>query len=91
MSFQSPYPRPDLEQATGPQCPACHARAGKKVTFSWWGGIVGPGVMSLHKCQACGCQFNSKTGKPARNAIIAYVVIVNVILLLVLALLFWPH
>jgi hypothetical protein len=74
--FQSPYPRPDLEQASGPVCPACGCRATKKVKYTWWGGVVGPGLFNLMKCDACRCQFNAKTGKTALKAIIVYNVVV---------------
>lgn len=74
--FQSPYPRPDLDHGTGPACPQCGSRATKKVKYTWWGGLVGPSLFSLMKCEACKCQFNGKTGKPALQAIIVYNVVI---------------
>ncbi len=73
--MQSNYPRPTPNIPNAVPCPQCGQVAGKRVKFAWWGGAIGPAIMSLTKCQACGYQFNAKTGKPTKNAIIAYNVI----------------
>ena len=84
--FVSPYPRETPQQPAGTPCPRCGDRFAKKVKFTWWGGVVGPGLLKLVKCPSCGGQFNEKTGKSALTAIIVYVVTVN---LVVLGLLLW--
>ncbi len=70
------YPRPHLE-GQGPICPKCQGNQTREVKYTWWGGLVGPKMMNLQKCEACRFQFNRKTNKGVLNAIIAY----NVILL----------
>ena len=84
------YPRPNLELARGEPCPTCLSRATDRVKFTWWGGAVGPWMMSLTKCRACGTQFNSKTRKPVGSAILVYNVIAIAITLFVLAMIFRP-
>jgi hypothetical protein len=71
----SPYPRPNLDQATGPACPKCGSQATKAMKYTWWGGVLGPRMFNLAKCSQCKCQFNSKTGKDALTAIILYNVV----------------
>lgn len=65
------YPRPHL-QGGGPACPSCGSTQTKEVKYTWWGGLVGPKMMNLQKCENCRIQFNRKTNKNALNAIIAY-------------------
>ncbi|MFI5385826.1 MAG: hypothetical protein ACHQ50_06865 [Fimbriimonadales bacterium] len=60
----------------------------RKIKFSWWGGVVGPGIMNLMKCESCGCQFNGKTGRPALKAIVAYNVVIYLLMLVVVLWLF---
>ncbi len=50
-------PRPET-------CPACGSRRSSKVSFTWWGGALGPGLFSQVKCSECGQNYNRKTGKP---------------------------
>lgn len=83
MAAPSNYPRPAPQGFNGLQCPSCQQTAGKPVSYTWWGGVIGPALFSLTKCQACGYQYNRKTGKPTRNAVITYNVVVGVITLLV--------
>jgi hypothetical protein len=54
-------------------CPRCQQCDAVKVSFTWWGGIVGPAMFSHVKCRACGRTFNGKTGKPNDTAIAIYV------------------
>jgi len=70
-SAPSNYPRPN-----GAVCPQCSASPAKEIKYTWWGGLLGPKMMHLHKCQSCGFQFNAQTGKATKNAIIAYNLVV---------------
>lgn len=79
------YPRPHLTSPQGPQCPSCGSNDAAKVTLTWWGGVVGPRIMNLHKCRDCNCRFNSVTGKPADRAILAYALVGLAVALLVVA------
>lgn len=44
--------------------------------FTWWGGFIGPRILSHVKCNSCGEQFNGKTGKSNTVGIIIYTVVV---------------
>ena len=44
------------------ECPSCGQSKAKKVSFTWWGGMIGPGILNHVKCQACGTSYNGKTG-----------------------------
>ena len=56
-------------------CPKCHGAA-EKLKFTWWGGILGPKILTHVKCLACGYKYNGKTGKDNTTGIIIYSVIV---------------
>ncbi|MBN9120541.1 MAG: hypothetical protein J0I06_15550 [Planctomycetes bacterium] len=45
-------------------CPSCGSRRSTKVSFTWWGGLVGPAIFSLVQCKRCRQQYNNKSGKP---------------------------
>jgi len=64
-------------------CPKCRGAA-EKLKFTWWGGILGPKILTHVKCLACGYKYNGKTGKDNTTGIIVYSVVV---LLLCMALL----
>ncbi len=55
-------------------CPQCGSTDVKKVTYTWWGGALGPFLFKLVKCNACGTEYNGKTGQSNRNNIIIYIV-----------------
>jgi hypothetical protein len=55
-------------------CPNCGQTNAKKVNYTWWGGALGPSLMTHVKCQSCGAQYNGKTGQSNQNNIIVYVV-----------------
>ncbi len=53
-------------------CPTCSSKEAKQVGFTWWGGILGPRILSHVKCQECGTKYNGKTGKSNTTGIIVY-------------------
>ena len=53
-------------------CPECSCRDADKVSFTWWGGLLGPALLTHVKCQECGTAYNGKTGKSNQTAIIIY-------------------
>ncbi len=72
------------EQPEPETCPSCGSRRSKKISFTWWGGAVGPAIFSLVKCAECGQQYNRKSGKPfGWLPIIVYSVVVGVIALVI--------
>lgn len=60
-------------------CPSCHCPFGKRVGFTWWGGILGPKLLTHVKCVQCGKAFNGKTGKSNDTAITIYLIVSLVI------------
>ena len=50
-------------------CPNCGSTNSAPVPFTWWGGRVGPKLLSHVKCQKCGQTFNIRTGKTNTAAI----------------------
>jgi len=67
----SNYPRPHFS-SDGIPCPQCGQPAGKTVKFTGWGGLVGPRLLNLTRCQACRFEFNAKTGLSTKKAVWAY-------------------
>ena len=57
-------------------CPKCGEQNATKMSFTWWGGVVGPKILSHVKCGLCGAQYNGKTGKDNTTGITIYSVIV---------------
>jgi hypothetical protein len=53
-------------------CPKCQAVNAEMVSFTWWGGVLGPHLLTHVKCQSCGTAFNGKTGKSNDQAIAIY-------------------
>ena len=62
-------------------CPKCNSAKAEKMSFTWWGGIIGPGLLTHVKCADCGAQFNGKTGRDNTTAIIIYTIVVALIVL----------
>ena len=68
-------------------CPKCRGAA-EKLKFTWWGGVLGPKILTHVKCTACGYKYNGKTGKDNTTGIIIYSVIVAVLCLGLVAVMF---
>jgi uncharacterized protein (DUF983 family) len=64
-------------------CPFCQASDPKPVNFSWWGGILGPKLLSHVRCMQCGKTYNGKSGKSNDTAIAIYLAISLVILVVI--------
>ena len=58
--------------------------ANQKVGFTWWGGVLGPKLISHVKCQDCGTAFNGKSGKSNTLPITIYCVVTLAIALVVI-------
>ena len=53
-------------------CPKCGSTHATKVKFTWWGGALGPNLLTHVKCQNCGTEYNGKSGKPNQTNILLY-------------------
>lgn len=60
-------------------CPFCNAANAEKVKFTWWGGLLGPKLLTHVKCLSCNKSYNGKTGKDNTTNIVIYSVIVAVV------------
>ena len=58
------------------------------MSFTWWGGVIGPKVLTHVKCLRCGHAYNGKTGRDNTTGIVIYSVIVGVIAFGLVALMF---
>jgi hypothetical protein len=63
---------------TGPYatCPECGERGdARRVSYTLWGGFVGPWLLTHVRCNNCGAAYNGKTGNSNTTAIVLWVVI----------------
>jgi hypothetical protein len=73
-------------------CPHCeNAGHAKPVSFTWWGGVLGPNLISHVRCKKCGTCYNGKSGQYNTTAIIIYVLVSFVIGTAVFYLLFFSN
>jgi transposase-like protein len=61
-----------MDRTGKPLCPKCGEAAAKKLSFTFWGGALGPALFNAVKCMNCNTQYNGKTGMPLTRAIILY-------------------
>jgi len=79
---KNPYQAPDVAQSPKTvagdsdfaPCPSCGQRNAKKVGWTFWGGAIGPSLLSHVRCE-CGTAFNGKTGKSNTTGIVIYVAV----------------
>ena len=77
--FQPPAAPTDAYAETA-KCPKCGRTSSSKVTFTWWGGLLGAKLFHVVRCNACSKQYNGRTGASLTGVIIGYQVIVVAIL-----------
>lgn len=53
-------------------CPLCSSTTAKKITYTWWGGAIGPRMLNHVQCVECRYKYNGKTGRSNRRAIVIY-------------------
>jgi hypothetical protein len=71
-------------QGSYADCPNCDAPGdASRVGFTWWGGILGPRMLSHVRCNDCGTCYNGSSGKSNDTAILIYVLVSLFITLLV--------
>ena len=62
-------------------CPKCRSAGVERMKFTWWGGVIGPKVLTHVKCPGCGYKYNGKTGRDNTTGIVIYSVIVGIVAL----------
>ncbi len=67
-------------------CPVCGSQNVAPVTYTWWGGVIGPKILHHTKCKDCKHTYNRKTRQTNTKAIILYSVIIFVVMF---AVTFW--
>jgi hypothetical protein len=72
-------------------CPKCSSTDARKVSFTWWGGVLGPWLFNHVKCCDCGATYNGKTGKSNNGAIAVYTLVGIVIGILLLVAFIWSQ
>jgi len=60
-------------------CPQCGSTKIQKVSYTLWGGMIGPRVLNHVRCLDCKATFNGKTGKSNTRAIALYLLVTLVI------------
>ena len=63
-------------------CPKCGQANAKQLSFTWWGGLLGPKILTHVKCESCNAKYNGKTGKDNTVGIIIYTLVVGFFVLL---------
>ena len=69
-------------------CPKCGNTFASKIGFTWWGGMLGPSLMTHVKCYRCGNAYNGKTGQSNAIGIAIYIAVTTVLGILLLIVLF---
>jgi hypothetical protein len=86
--YQQPPYQPNQMSANGyVPCPRCRMPEPQPVKFTWWGGVLGPKMLSHVKCGQCGLAYNGKSGKSNTTGIVIYSVVGAVIVMVIFALL----
>jgi hypothetical protein len=67
-------------------CPNCSGTRARQVSFTWWGGLLGPSLLTHVKCEDCGTAYNGKTGRSNTPGIIVYSVVAGGLALVLLFL-----
>ena len=61
-------------------CPKCGGAA-EKLKFTWWGGVLGPKILSHVKCSRCAFKYNGKNGGDNTTGIVIYSVVVGILVM----------
>ncbi len=59
-------------------CPKCGSADSTLARFTWWGGALGPRVLTHVKCPSCSHKYNGKTGKDNTAGIVIYSLVVGI-------------
>ena len=73
-------------------CPYCGSRNHSNISWTLWGGAIGPKILHHVKCIDCKKNYNGKTGQPNTKGIVIYTVVTGVlcaVLFFVMRAYFW--
>ncbi len=82
-------PRITMGFAMTHHCPACLHESAKKIRFTAWGGVIGPRLLSLVRCNGCGVHYNGKSGRRVERAIRVYTSVALGVLILLAGLMIY--
>jgi hypothetical protein len=73
-------PRPRRRRRSGQgayaDCPNCGCPGyAERVSFTWWGGFLGPAMLTYVRCNECGHCYNGKTGNDNTAGIAIYTIV----------------
>lgn len=60
-------------------CPKCRSSGAEPMKFTWWGGVIGPRILTHVKCRGCGHAYNGKTGRENTTGIVIYSAVVAIL------------
>jgi uncharacterized protein (DUF983 family) len=64
-------------------CPRCGQSTADRVSYTLWGGFIGPKMFTHVKCSSCGKKYNGKTGKDNLINILLYTVVIGIIVFVI--------
>ena len=79
--YPPPHPgwQPGMTTGQFAPCPTCQRPDAEQMKFTWWGGLLGPRLLTHVKCKGCGTAYNGKTGQSNTTNIVIYSVVLAVI------------
>jgi len=77
-----PRRRPDVRRlGVWADCPRCGAPDPTRVSYTWWGGFLGPALINTVRCRECRTQYNGVHGDYNTMRIVFYTLICFAIVL----------
>jgi len=68
-------------------CPRCRGQSARKVKWTWWGGALGPSMLTHVRCELCGAKYNGKSGRYNTTGITVYLAVSLLLCVVILILL----
>ena len=67
-------------------CPKCKSSDVHKVEYSWWGGLIGPGLVHQIRCKKCGLTYDGVTGTNITKRVSAFITVSLIISFIIVIL-----
>jgi len=67
-------------------CPRCKSSDVHKVEYSWWGGLIGPGLVHQVRCKKCGLTYDGATGTNITKRVSAFITVGLIISVIIVIL-----